>query len=241
MPRDTGLPRADAQSDFSRARRRRALARLSARLRRGGRREPHPPVRGGRRRRSAGPASGGSASRRSRSTRSWGRWTARASSTARSGRPRRACASAGSASTCAQRRGTAHAADRRLPDRRHALRQGRPPPRLGGPRARAQGHQRVRDRGAHAGRREPRDPHARPAAEEPRAALLRPRAAPAGGARADPPEGRVDLRGARRGGGGLGLQGDPGAAAADVTPRGGGGVVPRGVRAGGGDARRGAA
>jgi hypothetical protein len=33
-PRDTGLPRADAQSDFSRARRQRALARLAARLRR---------------------------------------------------------------------------------------------------------------------------------------------------------------------------------------------------------------
>ena len=33
-PRDTGLPRADAQYDFSRARRQRALARLSARLRR---------------------------------------------------------------------------------------------------------------------------------------------------------------------------------------------------------------
>jgi hypothetical protein len=33
-PRDTGLPSADAQFDFSRARRRRALARLSARLRR---------------------------------------------------------------------------------------------------------------------------------------------------------------------------------------------------------------
>ena len=33
-PRDTGLPRADAQYDFSRARRKRALARLSARLRR---------------------------------------------------------------------------------------------------------------------------------------------------------------------------------------------------------------
>jgi hypothetical protein len=34
MPKDTGLPRADAQYDFTRARRRRALARLSARLRR---------------------------------------------------------------------------------------------------------------------------------------------------------------------------------------------------------------
>src|SRR5215208_1588430 len=34
MPRDTGLPSTDAQSDFSRARRRRALARLSMRLRR---------------------------------------------------------------------------------------------------------------------------------------------------------------------------------------------------------------
>jgi hypothetical protein len=34
MPRDTGLPSADAQYDFSRARRQRALARLSARLRR---------------------------------------------------------------------------------------------------------------------------------------------------------------------------------------------------------------
>jgi len=34
MPRDTGLPSADAEFDFSRARRRRALARLAARLRR---------------------------------------------------------------------------------------------------------------------------------------------------------------------------------------------------------------
>ena len=34
MPRDTGLPRADAEFDFSRARRGRALARLAARLRR---------------------------------------------------------------------------------------------------------------------------------------------------------------------------------------------------------------
>ena len=34
MARDTGLPSADAQNDFSRARRQRALARLSARLRR---------------------------------------------------------------------------------------------------------------------------------------------------------------------------------------------------------------
>jgi hypothetical protein len=34
MPRDTGLPSADAQFDFSRARRQRALARLAARLRR---------------------------------------------------------------------------------------------------------------------------------------------------------------------------------------------------------------
>jgi hypothetical protein len=34
MPRDTGLPSADAQFDFSRARRARALARLSSRLRR---------------------------------------------------------------------------------------------------------------------------------------------------------------------------------------------------------------
>jgi hypothetical protein len=33
MPKDTGLPEADAQFDFGRARRRRALARLSARLR----------------------------------------------------------------------------------------------------------------------------------------------------------------------------------------------------------------
>ena len=34
MAPDTGLPSADAQFDFSRARRRRALARLAARLRR---------------------------------------------------------------------------------------------------------------------------------------------------------------------------------------------------------------
>ena len=33
MARDTGLPQADAQFDFNRARRRRALGRLSARLR----------------------------------------------------------------------------------------------------------------------------------------------------------------------------------------------------------------
>jgi len=35
MPRDTGLPQTDAQFDFNRQRRRRALARLAARLRRG--------------------------------------------------------------------------------------------------------------------------------------------------------------------------------------------------------------
>src|SRR3954469_6382116 len=34
MPRDTGLPQADAQFDFGRARRRRALARVAAALRR---------------------------------------------------------------------------------------------------------------------------------------------------------------------------------------------------------------
>ena len=61
-------------------------------------------------------------------------------------------------------------------------------------------------------------------------------------ARADQAVGRVALRGAGRGRGGVGLPGDPGTRrGADERGRGGGGVVPRGVRAGGGDAARGGA
>ena len=54
-----------------------------------------------------------------------------------------------------------HAADLRLPDRRHALRARRPPPRVGRARARADAHRRLRDRGAHDGRRRGHD-HASP-------------------------------------------------------------------------------
>ena len=56
--------------------------------------------------------------------------------------------------------------------------------------------------------------------QEPPAPLLRARAAAARGARAHPPERRMALRRARRGGRGLGLSRDPGAPGGDVTPRG---------------------
>ena len=90
------------------------------------------------------------------------------------------------------------AADRRLPDRRAALRQGRPPPRVGGARARRRGHRRVRDRGADQARRRAGDAAARPPAQAARAAVPRARAAAARAARADPALGRVALRAARR-------------------------------------------
>ena len=68
-------------------------------------------------------------------------------------------------------------ADLRLPDRRAALRARRAPPRLGRALARAQGHRRLRHRGADARRRRPRRAHLRPAGQGPRAAV--PRARPA--------------------------------------------------------------
>ena len=140
---DTGLPEQDAQDDFNRVRRRRALARLSARLRR----EP-------------GdvnvilPFEEVVAALGRRGERRLGRGDDRARLDRRHRRPRarvrppvpphlrpRAHALG------ARRAGPAHrqgdAADRRLPHRRAALRQGRPPPRLGRPRAR-----RSRDRRA---------------------------------------------------------------------------------------------
>ena len=97
----------------------------------------------------------------------------------------------------APRRGDA--ADRRLPDQRPALRQGRTSPRLGRPRARPHRHQRLRDRGSDPGRAGGQVQPPRPAAEEPPAALPRARAAGAEGARAHPALGRVALRGAGRG------------------------------------------
>ena len=69
-----------------------------------------------------------------------------------------------------------------------------------------------------------------PAAEEPPAPLLRARPAAGRGARAHPPERRVALRRARRGGGGVGIPGEPGAQPGAIAPGGGRGVVPRRVR-----------
>ena len=210
MPKDTGLPRADAEYDFSRARRRRALARLSARLRRADDVDHILPFE------EVVQALGRIGERRlgeqtdlARLDRRDRRPLARVRPR-RSGRPRRACASAGSASTSRNVRGQAM------------------PPidvyRIGDMHFVKDGHHRVsvahalgyRDINAYvtevltAGRGGPRDPPAGPAAEEPRAPLLRPRAAAAGGAQAHPPERRVDLRGPGRGGRGVGLQGDPG-------------------------------
>ena len=236
MPRDTGLPSADAQFDFSRARRA-ARARAPVRAappRRG--REPHPALRGGRARtrphRRAAPRRAADPARLDRGD---GRPLARVRPLVPAHVAARARALAADQPGAAQ--GSVDAADRRLQDRRPALRQGRPPPRVGGPRARLPRHQRVRDRGAHRGRRRPRDPPEGPAAEEPPAALLRARAAAARGARAHPPERRMALRRAGRGGGGVGLPRHPGAPGGDVTPRGRRGLVPRGVRAGRADAR----
>ena len=83
----------------------------------------------------------------------------------------------------ADRRGDAPrrvaAADRRVPDRRRALRPRRPPPRVGRARARHQGDRGARDRGHHARRRDARADDRRPAAQEPRARVPRARAAPA--------------------------------------------------------------
>ena len=177
MARDTGLPSADAQFDFSRARRRRALARLSARLRR----EPDDvnhilPFeevaralgRIGERRlgQQLIPLDSivGTVDRarefdrdfRPTSPRVRERWQR---------------------INTAQRKGRGDAADRRLPDRRAALREGRAPQGVRRARARAQGHQRLRDRGADPGGRRPRDPAEGPPAEEPPAAVLRARSA----------------------------------------------------------------
>ena len=99
MRGDTGFSDQDAQSDFSRARRRQVLSRLSARLRR----EPDDvglilpfdevvAALGQGRREAARPAGDPA------STRSSARWTARATSTAASGPPRAGSASAGSGS-----------------------------------------------------------------------------------------------------------------------------------------------
>ena len=210
MARDTGLPSADAQYDFSRARRRRALARLSARLRRVDDVDHILPFeevaralgRVGERRLGleliALDSIIGTVDRSREFDRDF-----------RPTSPARPRALAAHQPRPAQGRGDA--AHRRLPDRRAALREGRAPPGVGGARARSPRHQRLRDRGPHPGRRGPRDPDAGPAAEEPPAPLLRARAAAERGARAHPPERRVALRRARRGRGGVGFPREPGA------------------------------
>ena len=148
MPKDTGLPRADAQYDFSRARRRRALARLSARLRRADDVNHILPFE------EVVQALGRVGERR------LGEQTIPLDSIVGTVDRSREFDRVVPADLAARARalgahqpraaeGPGDAADRRVPDRRHALRQGRPSPRVGGPRARPQGHQRVRDRGAH--------------------------------------------------------------------------------------------
>ena len=180
---DGRTPQIAAEGDFSRERRRRALSLIAARLRS----EPDD----GRRcfpskrwwRRSAGRRDRpGRPDDPARLDRRDGRPPPRTSSTAPSGRPRRVRgALAGHRRRAPPRRGAA--ADRRLPDRRAALRQD------GHHRvsvARALGRQddrRERAARADAGRRGPRAAAPRPAAQAARAAVLRARAAAPGHAR----------------------------------------------------------
>ena len=137
-PRPTGLAQADAQDDFLRARRRLALSRL----RRRAAREPGDvdlilPVRRGRRRARAASASATSACRSIPLDSIVG--TVDRPSGLRPPLPPDLVAGARALGADrgddAPRRGAA--ADRRLPDRRRALRARRPPPRVGRPRARA--------------------------------------------------------------------------------------------------------
>ena len=211
--RDSGLPQTDAQFDFGRARRRRALARISARLRL----EPSDVN-------VILPFEEVVAALGRRGERRLGLETISLDSIVgtvdRGPRIRpplpphlgpRASALGAHRDRPAQGRG--HAADRRLPDRRAALRQGRPPPRLGGAGDGARGDRGLGHRGHHRARRRPRDPARGPAAQEPRAPLLRARAAAGGGAPGDQAVRRVALRGAGGGRGGLGFPRHAGAAA----------------------------
>ena len=208
---DTGFPGTDAQFDFGRARRRRALSRLANRLRG----EPsdvnlilpfEEVVEALGRKRRAQPRPADDRARLDRRHRG---------PRARVRPPLPADLRQGAHPLGADRRRAAprrvDAADRRLPDRRAALREGRPPPRVGGARAGPRQDRRVRDRGDHPRRRRPQDHAGRPAAEEPRAAVLRAGAAARGRARAHPPQGSARLRVPGGGRGGLGLPRDAGA------------------------------
>ena len=166
----TGFPQEDAKSDFARERRRRALARIAARLR-------HEPddvstmlpfeevVAALGRRSRARPRRADDPARLDR----------------RHGRPARgefdrdvpARVAAAARTLGADRRGAparrADAADRRLPDRRAALRPGRPPPRVGRARAGRHDDRGARRRGRDRARRRPRAAAPRPAAQAARA------------------------------------------------------------------------
>ena len=100
-----------------------------------------------------------------------------------------------------------------------ALRARRPPPRVGGPRARARHDRRLRRRGGNARRRRALAARRRPAAQEPRAAV--PRARPAARPRAPPhrPQRPVGLRRAGRERRGLGLPRRAGPRASSSTAR----------------------
>ena len=153
-----------------------------------------------------------SACSRSAWTRSWAPSTAPPASTAASGPRPAGCARAGSGSPARQRRGESLPPVVALPGGRAALRARRPPPRVGGAGPGPGLDRRLRDRGAHPGRRRPRDPPVRPAAQEPRAPVPRARAAAAAGS--GPVCGRPttrDLRQPGRGRRGVGLSGHAGA------------------------------
>ena len=175
----TGFPSADAQDDFSRARRSQLLAELGRRLRR----EPDDvalilpfdevvEALG-----MVGEVRARAADDHARLDRRHGRPHARL-------RPRLPPHDAAGARPLAADRGRPAPrrvvpADLGLPDRRPALRARRPPPRLGRQVARARGHRRLRDPGAHADRDRRGAAARRPAAQGPRAAVQRARAAAA--------------------------------------------------------------
>ena len=146
---DTGSPKPTRGRLRPRAPPPRAVPHRLAAAPRARRRVGHAALRGGRGGARAPQPARPRACRRSRSTRSSARSTAAAaSSTARSGPPRPRCAARWERIAAARRAGRADAADRRLPDRRPALRGGRPPPRVRRPRARRHGHRGARARGA---------------------------------------------------------------------------------------------
>ena len=125
------------------------------------------------------------------------------------------------------------AADRRLPGRRPALRQGRPPPRVRRPRARRHRHRGARARGRHRGRRRAASCARASSRSSSHERVFHERVPlPPDGARADQARRRVEVRPARQPDRGLGLPREPSPRPPDGPPRDGRDLVPRGVRAG---------